>query len=99
MPAALGRRCMQMAENSAALRTPVHLGAGFGARHRRSPTGVEAKGTHLKIRTSGDVPATPDSSPCSTPTGSVMEACSDSTTVKRRKREMVWFIFVRDPDP
>src|SRR5579863_4882534 len=96
MPAALGRRCMQMGPNSAALRVPVHLAAGLGGRQRRSPTGGSAKGTPLKMRTSGVVPATPERSPWSTRTGSVMAARSATTTVKTKKREMVFFMATTD---
>src|SRR6266550_9619605 len=33
------RPCIQGGPNSAARRTPVHLGVGCGGRHRNSPTG------------------------------------------------------------
>src|SRR5262249_58394995 len=92
MPAAFGRRCMQIAENSDALRTPLHFAAGFGARQRRSDTGGAAKGTPLKTRTSGAAPATPERRPCSTRTGSVIAALSGSSRLNQRRREMFLFI-------
>jgi hypothetical protein len=42
---------MQSAPKSAAWRTPVHGAAGWGGRHRRSPTGGAAKGIPLKEAT------------------------------------------------
>jgi hypothetical protein len=57
---------MQSAPNSAACRTPVHFAAGWGGRHRSSPTGGAAKGMPLKDATPSAT--TPCSSPLSTRT-------------------------------
>ena len=60
------RPCMQLAPYSAAWRTPVHRAAGWGGRHRRSPTGGAAKGMPLKETTPSST--TPCNSPPSTRT-------------------------------
>ena len=60
------RPCMQLAPYSAAWRTPVHGAAGWGGRHRRSPTGGAAKGMPLKETTPSST--TPCTSPLSTRT-------------------------------
>ena len=74
------RPCMQSAPNSAAWRTPVHVAAGCGGRHRRSPTGGAAKGMPLKDATPSST--TPCRSPLSTrTTGGVGEGaapCDDA---------------------
>src|SRR5262245_30461198 len=69
--------CVQMGEYLSAARTPSHLGAGFGSRQRRSPSGGAAKGTPLKTMTSGVAPAAPEIEPLSTFTGVVIEADAD----------------------
>ena len=68
--APLSERCMQLAENAFADRTPSHLAGDCGGRHRRPPMGGAAKGMPLNTRTVGTVPATPDTRPASVFTGS-----------------------------
>src|SRR6267142_2129578 len=86
-------RCVQLAENVLAARTPLQLAAGFGACQRRSPTGGAANGMPLKTRTSGLlVPATPVTSPFSVRTGSLTAAESgriDSATTAAVMRNEV----------
>ena len=65
-PAAGGgpnRPCMQSAPNSAAWRMPVHGAAGWGGRHRSSPTGGAANGMPLNDSTPSSI--TPCTSPLS----------------------------------
>src|SRR5665213_379834 len=54
--------CGQTAPKALASRVPVHPGAGWGARQRRSPTGGAAKGMFLKTEIFLSV--VPDSAPC-----------------------------------
>src|SRR5690242_12484532 len=63
--------CRQADPNLSAARTPVHLSAGCGAFHRRSPTGGAAKGTSLNIRTLPSALIVPCSFPVETVTWSV----------------------------
>src|SRR5215467_10392836 len=56
---------MQRGPNSAALRTPFHGATGFGAFHRKAPTGGAANGIPRKTRTPGEAVATPSTTPLS----------------------------------
>src|SRR5579872_2561078 len=55
------RPCMQSAPNSVAGRIPLHRTAGWGGRHRKSPTGGAAKGMPWYDATP------PSTNPCNSP--------------------------------
>src|SRR3954469_9213630 len=71
-------RCMQLAENLSAARTPCQFPGGCGGRKRKSPTGGAANGTPLKTRTSTNAPEVPVISPFSTRIGSEIAATADA---------------------
>src|SRR5215831_12196138 len=85
-----GAPAAQGAPKAFALRTPSHLAAGCGARHRFSPRGGAAYGIPLNARTVGCVePTTPASTPVSMRTWSGImaegRATTNRTPLSRRK--------------
>src|SRR5262245_7438845 len=84
--------CTQTAPNFSALRTPVHLATGCGARHRNSSMGGAANGMPLNTRTPGAAPGVPESRPASVLTGSGTAARKALTSASETRKTTLFFI-------